>query len=101
MKALLIDPQARTIEAVDVNSRADIVALVGYDSIIADRVGPADDYLFFDEDCFLRGTEGRFQIDTIIPVSGKGVVVGSPDEGDTLCDVIATAESLGARLKYL
>lgn len=101
MKALLINPETKSIEAIEINSRDDIVKLIGFDSVIADEVGPDGDSLFFDEDCFLRGTEGRFQIDNVIPVSGKGVIVGSNDAGETLKDVISNVESIQSRIKYL
>jgi hypothetical protein len=100
MKAILINAQARTIEPVEINSRADIVRLVGYDTLESDAVGKAGDRLFFDEECFLRGTAGRFQIDTVIPVSGIGVLVGAREDG-TLCDVQTGIDDLRSRIKYL
>ena len=101
MKALLITPEEQSIESIDISSRDDIVKIIGYDSIIADEIGPDGDSLFFDEDCFLRGTEGRFQIDNVIPVSGKGVIVGSDDKGETLKDVNSDVDSIKNRIKYL
>ncbi|OOC49766.1 MULTISPECIES: hypothetical protein [Thioalkalivibrio] len=101
MKALLIDPEQQTIEAVDVQGRDDIARLIGYDTLESDEIGPDGDRLFFDEECFLRGTTGRFQIDSVIPVSGKGLVVGSDDDGATLKDVASDLESIRGRMKYL
>jgi hypothetical protein len=101
MKAILINAQARTIEPVEINGREDIVRLVGYDTLESDAIGTAGDRLFFDEECFLRGTSGRFQIDTVIPVSGIGVVVGSKDDGSALCDAETDIEDLRRRIKYL
>ena len=101
MKAILINAQARTIELVEINSHEDIVRLVGYDTLESDAVGKAGDRLFFDEECFLRGTSGRFQIDTVIPVSGMGVLVGSRDDGATLSDVQMGIDDLRSRIKYL
>ncbi|WP_019594205.1 hypothetical protein [Thioalkalivibrio sp. ALM2T] len=101
MKALLIDPEQQTIEAVDVQGRDDIARLIGYDTLESDEIGPDGDRLFFDEECFLRGTTGRFQIDSVIPVSGKGLVVGSDDDGATLKDVTSDLESIRGRMKYL
>jgi len=72
MKAILINAQARSIKPVKIESREDILKLVGYDTLESDAIGMAGDRLFFDEECFLRGTSGRFQIDTVIPVSGIG-----------------------------
>ena len=101
MKALLITPETPSIEVVDIDSHDDIVKLIGFDTIISDEIGPQGDRLYFDEECFLRGTTGRFQIDTVIPVSGKGVIVGSADDGTTLQDVVSDIESIKARIKYL
>lgn len=101
MKALLINPETKTIEPVDINGQDDITKMIGYDSVIADEIGPQGDQLFFDEECFLRGTKGRFQIDTVIPVSGKGVIVGSSNNGNTLQDVISDVQSIEKRIKYL
>jgi len=101
MKALLISPETQTVEQVDIQDREDIVKLVGFDTLESDEIGPDGDRLYFDEECFLRGTKGRFQIDKVIPVSGKGVIVGSSDEGATLRDVVSTIDSIKPRLKYL
>jgi hypothetical protein len=101
MKALLVNPVSQLVEEIDINSRDDIAVKIGFDTIISDEVGPEGDCLFFDEDCFLRGTDGRFQIDSIVPVAGVGVVVGSPDGGETLSDVNSSVGSLTSRLKYL
>lgn len=101
MKAFLITPDPQSIEEVDVTGLDDIVKLIGFDTIASDEIGPEGDRLYFDEECFLRGTTGRFQIDTVIPVSGIGVVVGSADEGATLRDAVSDIESLRGRLKYL
>jgi hypothetical protein len=101
MKALLIDPENRAIDSVDVKDRADIVRLIGYDTIESDAVGAAGDRLFFDEECFLRGTQGRFQIDSVIPVSGTAVLIGTADEGKTLRDVATDIDNLRSRIKYL
>lgn len=101
MKALLINPVAQTIEAIDIGSRADIARLVGYDTLESDAVGTDGDRLFFDEECFLRGSSGRFQIDTVIPVSGIGVIVGSTEDGSTLRDVATDIDALRSRVKFL
>jgi len=101
MKALLINPESRSIEAIDVSSHADLASLIGYDTIESDAVGTEGDRLYFDEECFLRGTTGRFQIDTLIPVSGRAVIVGTADDGATLRDVASDIEDVRSRIKYL
>jgi len=101
MKAILINPENRSIDPIDITGRDDLVRLIGYDTLESDAVGTEGDRLFFDEECFLRGTTGRFQVDTIIPVSGKGVIVGTDEDGSTLRDAVADIEALRSRIKYL
>jgi len=101
MKALLINPDTQSTEAIDINGHDDIVKLIGFDTITSEEIGPQGDRLYFDEECFLRGTSGRFQIDTVVPVSGTGVIVGSDDGGNTLRDVASDANSISSRIKYL
>lgn len=101
MKAYLITPDKQSIEAININGREDIATLIGFDTIESDAVGSEGDRLFFDEECFLRGTKGRFQVDSVIPVSGKAVIVGTADGGSTLHDVATDVDSLRRRIKYL
>jgi hypothetical protein len=101
MKAILINPENRSIEAIDINGRDDLAKLIGYDTLESDAVGTAGDRLYFDEECFLRGSSGRFQIDTLIPVSGRAVIVGTTDAGDTLRDAATAIEDLRRRVNYL
>lgn len=101
MKALLITPEDQSIKEIEVNNHDDIAGLISFDSVTSDEIGPGGDRLFFDEECFLRGTAGRFQIDTVIPVSGIGVIVGSSDDGTTLKDAVSDIDGIKQRLKYL
>jgi hypothetical protein len=101
MKAFLIDPEARSVDEVDIIGLEDIKALIGFDTLESDEVGAQGDRLFFDEECFVRGTSGRFQIGTVIPVAGRGVVIGTADGGSTLRDVAMDLDDLRRRLKYL
>ena len=101
MKAILIDGERRSVETIDVGSRDDIVKLIGFDTIESDVVGTEGDRLYFDEECFLRGTGGRFQVDTIIPVSGKAVIVGTSGNGTALRDAATDVDSVRSRIKYL
>ena len=100
IKALLITPDNKTIEAIEIAGQDDIKTLIGFDTIESDAVGDAGDRLFFDEECFLRQTKGRFQVDSLIPVAGKGVVVGVEEDGVTLRDVSVAIDELRARTKY-
>lgn len=101
MKAYLIDAENHTVEKIDVENMDDIVRLIGYKTIESDAVGNAGDRLFFDEECFLRGSAGRFKIDTVIPVSGKAILIGANEEGTTLSDVNTDLDDLHSRIKYL
>lgn len=101
MKALLITPDSESIEEVAITGMDDIKALIGFDTIESDAVGEDGDRLYFDEECFLRGSSGRFQIDSVIPVSGKGVIVGTADDGAALRDVVTTIDDLRRRTKFL
>ncbi|HSP01760.1 MAG TPA: hypothetical protein VLN90_09915 [Thioalkalivibrio sp.] len=101
MKALLISPENQSIEAIEISDRQDIVSLIGFETLASDEVGHAGDRLFFDEECFLRGTTGRFQVDSLVPVSGKGVVVRVAEDGVTLKDVDMDMEGLRGRLRFV
>jgi hypothetical protein len=101
MKAYLIIPDTQSIDVVDVSSLDDIKTLIGFETLESDAIGTQGDRLFFDEECFLRGASGRFQIDTVVPVSGKGVLVGTGPDGVTLQDVVTGLDDLRGRLKYL
>jgi len=101
MKALLISPENQSVEAVDINSLDDIKELIGFDTLTSDAVGDEGDRVFFDEECFLRQTSGRFQIDSLIPISGKAVIVGGGEDDDTLNDALTAADDLSERIKYL
>jgi len=77
MKAYLIKPTEQSIEPVDIDSLEDIRKLIGFDTVIADDLDDEGNQLFFDEECFLKGTAGRFKVDNIIPVSGTGIIATS------------------------
>ena len=99
MKGIVIDGAAKSLEPVELNSDAEIAEIVGFDSVISDEISPGE-AVFFDEDCFIRGTEGRFQIDALPPIAGKAVVLGLQGDGvpaDTTMDI----QALQARLKFL
>ena len=99
MHALLIDGSKQAIEAVEISSKADIAKLVGQDTIISDEMD-ASNAVYFDEDCFIRGTSGRFQIDKLAPIAGKAIVIGYL-EGEQLTNADVSIEELKARTKFL
>ena len=98
MKAYLIDPEQQSIDDIEISSREDIVAQIGYETLESDSLG-GEDTLYFDEECFLRGASGRFQLDKLIPVSGKAVIVGAAADG-SLLDVSLSIEELKSRIQY-
>jgi len=100
MKAFLITPDTQSIDEIEVDSLDDLKALIGFDTLESDSIGSEGDRLYFDEECFLRGASGRFQIDTLVPVSGKGVVVGTVGDGAELRDVTLDIDDLRRRTKF-
>lgn len=101
MKAFLITPDTESVSEVEITGLDDIRALIGFDTLESDGVGTQGDRLYFDEECFLRGASGRFQIDKVIPVSGRAVVTGTVEGGVSLGDVAISIEDLRARIRYL
>ena len=101
MKAILIYPDKHSIEMIDISGHEDIAKIIGFDTIASDEIGKAGDHLYFDEDCFLRGSSGRFQLDSLAPVAGRAVIVGTADGGNTLREVATDMDSLRGRIKYL
>ncbi|MFT5562699.1 MAG: hypothetical protein ACI9Z9_002584 [Litorivivens sp.] len=98
MKALLIDASEQHISEIDIESEAAIPAVIGFDTLEVDEVSPGHK-LYFDEECFLRGSTGKFQLDKLIPISGKAVIFGLA--GDSLTDASLTIAELEARVCYL
>ena len=39
MKALLITPESRTIDVIDISEHKDIAKLIGFDTITSDEIG--------------------------------------------------------------
>ncbi len=103
MKAYLIDPATQRIETVEFDgSRESIARLIGFDTIDSDEIGSTGDRLFFDEECFLRADPkaGRFQLDRLAPVAGRGLVTG-PEAADAIVgDPALEASALGERIRF-
>ena len=97
MKAFLIDPESQSIESVEIQDQNDIQTQIGYDTVISDELGD-DQHIFFDEECFLRQAKGRFQIDKLVPISGKAIIMGM--SGDALSDVALDESALTARVSF-
>lgn len=99
MKAYVITAQPFSVEPADVTSIEDIQALVGFATLEADEIDANGDHLYFDEECFLRGTQGRFKVDNLAPVSGVAVVVGR--QAGELADVVTPLAELTERVTCL
>ena len=99
-KAFLISPEQKSVEPIELSDENEIKTLIGFETIESDAVGSAGDRLFFDEECFIRGTTGRFQIDNLIPVAGQGVVVGTATDGAALVDVLIGIDDLRRRVSF-
>ena len=99
-KAFLISPADRSIESIELSDLKEVAGLVGFDTIESDDIGNGIDRLFFDEECFIRGASGRFQIDKLIPVAGKGVLAGVSADGATLTDASVSRDELLKRTRF-
>ena len=99
-KAFLISPEDKSVNSIELNDLGEVAAVVGYDTVESDDLGNGIDRLFFDEECFIRGASGRFQIDKLIPVAGRGVVVGVSADGITLSDVSVGEDELLGRTRF-
>jgi hypothetical protein len=82
MQCYLIDPTAKTITSENISDTADIAGLIGFDDIDFDEMDASGDRLYFDASCFIRHQPGvgRFKLDSLPPVAGKAVVIGSAAE---------------------
>ncbi len=99
MTCFVIDPTAKTINPVPWNGGLDPIGqLIGFETIDSDEIDANGDRLFFDEKCFIRQTlgVGRFQLDSLAPVAGVGVVVGAGDSSPQV-----TLQALQGRVKFL
>ena len=99
MQAVVINGKEQSIEKADIVSIDTIIERVGYDSVLADELDSTN-RIYFDEDCFVRGTEGRFQIDTLPPIAGVAVIMGSGETG-ALADVSLSVDEIRERVSFL
>jgi hypothetical protein len=99
MSCFVIDPTAKMITAVPWDGDlGPIRQLIGFETIDSDEIDARGDRLFFDEKCFIRQTPGvgRFQLDSLAPVAGVGVVVGAGVSSPQM-----TLQALQGRVKFL
>ena len=103
MPCFLIDPTQKTLTAVEGGADlAGVRALIGFETVDSDEIDANGDRLYFDEKCFIRQTPGvgRFQLDSLAPVAGNGVVVGHGAQG-ALQTPQVSLEALRVRVKFL
>ena len=99
MTCFVIDPTAKTITPAPWDGGLDAIRqLIGFETIDSDEIDAGGDRLFFDEKCFIRQTPGvgRFQLDSLAPVAGVGVVVGAGPSSPQV-----TLQALQGRVKFL
>ena len=100
MQAILIDPVSETLTEIELEDQDKITSVIGFESIIADEITGSTDLLHFDENCFIRGTAGRFQLDALPPVAGKAIVLGVNASGAAASPEL-TIETLIQRIKFI
>ena len=104
MKAFLIDPNKKEVTEVEIEPSIEAIQdLIGFKTVDADEIDANFDQLFFDEECFIRqqGQVGRFKVDNLAPIAGKGVIANSADNGKTLAGPQVTLETLSKRVTFL
>ncbi|MEN9340732.1 MAG: hypothetical protein RJA32_1023 [Pseudomonadota bacterium] len=104
MKAFLINPQLKEVTEVEINSSIEAIQdLIGFKTIDSDEIDSNFDQLFFDEECFIRQQDqvGRFKVDNLAPIAGKGVIANSSDNGKTISSPQVTLADLIKRVTFL
>jgi hypothetical protein len=77
--------------------------LIGFKTVDSDEIDANFDQLFFDEECFIRQQDqvGRFKVDNLAPIAGKGVIANSSDNGKVLSNPKVTLANLIKRVTFL
>lgn len=104
MQVFVIDPSTREIRGVEISAgETEVRQLIGFDSIDFDEIDDNGDRLYFDESCFIRhGADvGRFRVDSLAPVAGKGVITGGEPGGNSITGAQISLEALRARVQFL
>jgi hypothetical protein len=97
MQAILIDGAQQSIELIDA-TQDDLPGLIGFDTVIDDDIGEGH-RVFFDEDCFIRGTPGRFRIDALAPIAGRAVIL-AVDAGGTPAACQLSVDAVTTRVAF-
>ncbi len=104
MKAFLINPQLKEVTEVEIELTIEAIQdLIGFKTVDSDEIDFNFDQLFFDEECFIRQQDqaGRFKVDNLAPIAGKGVVANSANNGKTIASPQVTLEALIKRVTFL
>jgi hypothetical protein len=102
MLFFIIDGNKKTIEQQESALDEDkIKVIIGQQSIDSDEINSHNDFLYFDESCFIRQTSdaGRFQYKNLAPISGIGVVTGRNETN--FMSASLTLENLTASIRFL
>jgi hypothetical protein len=78
-----------------------IKSIIGHPSIDSDELNAQNDYLYFDESCFIRQTNdaGRFQYKNLAPLAGVAIITGKNNGGFTSPSL--TLENIKANIRFL
>jgi hypothetical protein len=104
MKAFLINPKLKEVTEVEIEPSIEAIQdLIGFKTVDSDEIDANFDQLFFDEECFIRQQDqvGRFKVDNLAPIAGKGVIANSSDNGKALSNPKVTLANLIKRVTFL
>jgi hypothetical protein len=104
MKAFLINPHLKEVTEVEIEPSIEAIQnLIGFKTVDSDEIDSNFDQLFFDDECFIRQQDqaGRFKVDNLAPIAGKGVIANSSDNGKTITNPQVTLEALTKRVTFL
>jgi len=104
MKAFLINPKLKEVTEVEIEPSIEAIQdLIGFKTVDSDEIDANFDQLFFDEECFIRQQDqvGRFKVDNLAPIAGKGVIANSSDNGKVLSNPKVTLANLIKRVTFL
>ena len=101
MKAFLIDPFTETVTEVEQNGLEDIYQLIGCELICAVPIAARDVIYVDDNGLYVEPPMPCFSyLGNPAPLTGKGLVVGSDDEGDDIEPAHSLAR-LTSRINWL
>lgn len=103
MDAYLIDPFTRTITQVEYSGDyQEIYRLIGCDTFTCADINEYGDTVFVDDEGLINGKPQEFFLvaDYPQPLAGKGLVLGTDQEGESVSPSI-TLEQLKARIDWV